>query len=307
MMPIPVTLIAGYLGAGKTTVVNSLLAEANGLRICVLVNDFGEIALDEDLIINRDGDTLALSNGCMCCTIGNDFYAAIDRILRLDPRPEHLVIETSGVADPFKVGQIALAEPDLSLQGIVVVVDAVNFEASLADKFLGETLKTQLASAGMVVITKTDLVNEAVVETLRSHLARLAPEAPRLVADLGRVPSDMVLEPMAIRFKRGGHDGHDHLHDHGAEYRTWAWRGDQRLKADDLEALLRLPIDGLYRLKGIVQLTDGTWRSFHRAGAQQNWQSVQPPSPKRGRAVAVGLADQFDPVELETAFSAILV
>lgn len=305
MSPIPVTLIAGYLGAGKTTVVNHLLSDTHGLRICVLVNDFGEIALDADLIENRSGDTLALSNGCMCCTIGDDFYDAIDRILRLDPRPEHLVIETSGVADPFKVGQVALAEPDLTLQGVVVVVDAVNFGASLADAFLGETLRNQIATAGLVLVTKSDIAPQGALKHLRATLADLAPEAVRLVADYGRVPAEMLLEPLALRLRRDEPHAHGHQHDHGAEYRGWVYSGDGLADPAALDALIKAPIPGLYRLKGLMPLTDGSWCSFHRAGAQSDRRPAPPPKGQ-GRAVAVGLADRFDPAQLQSAWDAIL-
>lgn len=307
MTPIPVTLISGYLGAGKTTLVNHLLADSHGLRICVLVNDFGEIALDADLIENRTGDTVALSNGCMCCTIGNDFYDALDRILRLDPRPAHLVIETSGVADPFKVSQIALAEPELALNGVIVVVDAVNFTASLGDPFLGDTLRNQLATAGMVVITKADIAPPGALEALRESLSGLAPEAVRIVAEHGNVPAEMLLAP--LRQRPSGHrpqaqgHGHDHDHDHGVEYRGWSWSGPESVDPAALAALLAADIPGLYRLKGIARESGGGWVTFHRAGRHAERQ----PSaliPGSGRAVAVGFAGRFDPQAFEAAWRA---
>jgi len=307
MTPIPVTLIAGYLGAGKTTVLNHLLADSHGMRICVLVNDFGEIALDADLIENRSGDTVALSNGCMCCTIGNDFYDAIDRILRLDPRPEHLVIETSGVADPFKVSQIALAEPELTLRGVVVVVDAVNFATSLADPLLGDTLKNQLATAGLVLVTKADIAPPGAMEPLRAALTRLAPEAARVIAEHGRVPAELLLAP--LRQRPSGHGKpahhHDHTHDHGVEYRGWAWSGDAAVDPARLAALLEAGIPGLYRMKGIVRRAGGGWCTFHRAG-QHSDIADSTGTPREGRAVAVGFAESFDPDRLQAAWEACL-
>lgn len=295
--PLPVTLITGYLGAGKTTLVNHLLADAHGRRLCVLVNDFGEIALDADLIVNQSGDTIALSNGCMCCTIGGDFFRAFDRILRLQPRPEHLVIETSGVADPFKIAQIAHAEPDLHLNGIVTVIDAVNFKAALADAFLGDTLRNQLAAAGLIVISKSDLVPS--IEGLRRALADLAPAVPRLIADQGRVPSEMLLEPLAP-----ASGALPDLHHHGAEYLSWVWTGAAPLDPVALEALLAAPIAGLYRLKGLVRLMDGTWAEVHRAGLHADRRPALPPRrDRRGRVVAVGLAGRFDPAELAAAWA----
>ena len=145
--PLPMTVISGYLGAGKTTLVNAILSGDHSLRIAVLVNDFGKIAIDERLIGGRDGDVIALANGCMCCQIGGDLYDAIDRILRMRERFDHLLIETSGVADPAKVAQIAVAEPDLEMSRTVVLVDAVNFAGILAHPRLNDTLLRQLRSA----------------------------------------------------------------------------------------------------------------------------------------------------------------
>ena len=139
--PLPVSVISGYLGAGKTSLVNRLLSGDHGQRIMVLVNDFGEIALDESLIESRDGDLIALANGCMCCQIGGDLYDAIDQILKRRQNLDHLLIETSGVADPAKIGQIAIAEPELRLNAILVLVDALNFSDGMADPLLADTLE----------------------------------------------------------------------------------------------------------------------------------------------------------------------
>ena len=178
--PLPVTVISGYLGAGKTTLVNRLLTEAHGRRITVLVNDFGEIPLDESLILNRDGDTLSLANGCMCCSIGGDLFDAIDRILEARPRAEHLVIETSGVADPAKVAQIALAEPDMALALTATLVNAANFEAGLADPLLADTLVRQVRAAGLVVISKADHAGAEATAALAAKLSEMGPRnAPR--------------------------------------------------------------------------------------------------------------------------------
>jgi G3E family GTPase len=113
-MPIPVTLIGGYLGAGKTTLVNHLLRERGERRIAVLVNDFGELPIDDALIESRDGTLLQLAGGCVCCSFGSDLMAALQQMLALQPQPEHILIETSGVALPAAVARVLGLLPDCS-------------------------------------------------------------------------------------------------------------------------------------------------------------------------------------------------
>ena len=187
--PLPMTVVSGYLGAGKTTLVNSILSGDHDLRIAVLVNDFGKIAIDEALIAARGDDVIALANGCMCCQIGGDLYDAIDRILRMRERFDHLLIETSGVADPAKIAQIAIAEPDLEMRRTVVLVDAVNFTDVLADPRLNDTLLRQLRSADLILLTKIDPAATARVADLQILLIELGLSRAGRRSSKGRSPS----------------------------------------------------------------------------------------------------------------------
>ncbi|SFH96107.1 CobW family GTP-binding protein [Albimonas pacifica] len=314
--PLPVTVISGYLGAGKTTLVNRLLTEAHGRRITVLVNDFGEIPLDESLIVNRDGDTLSLANGCMCCSIGGDLFDAIDRILEAHPRAEHLVIETSGVADPAKIAQIAMAEPDMALILTATLVDAANFEAGLADPLLADTLVRQVRAAGLVVISKADHAGAEATAALAATLAQMAPATPRVEAAFGALPIEMLLDPAEAPAPAGhvcGPDcGHDHAHshdpaqDHGAHYRSWSWSGAEALDAAAAEALIGAEDIGLYRLKGVARTPAG-WVEFHRAGRQSSFRPAQAPADGLSRAVAIGFAARFDAGALDARWRALLV
>lgn len=316
LAPLPVTVISGYLGAGKTTLVNRLLTEAHGRRITVLVNDFGEIPLDEALIVNRDGDTLALANGCMCCSIGGDLFDAIDRILEARPRAEHLVIETSGVADPAKVAQIAQAEPDMDLVLTTTLVDAANFEAGLADPLLADTLVRQVRAAGLVVISKTDRAGGEATRALVAKLEEMAPAAPRIEAAFGALPIEMLLEPVAVSTPAAAaHDcgpdcapdhGHAHAHDHAAHYRSWSWSGPEAADRAALDALLAAGDLGLYRLKGVARTADG-WVEFHRAGALSDLRPAEAPADGLSRAVAIGFAARFDAPALAARWRALLV
>jgi len=157
---IPVTMLGGYLGAGKTTMVNRLLAEPNGERIVVLVNDVGSVNVDVALIAAHDGETIALSNGCVCCAIADDLGRALERVRELaaGPKPpDRVVIELSGVAEPARVAPWANTT-GFRLDGIVVLADAEQLVELAARRFVGDTIRTQLASADLVLITKCDLV-----------------------------------------------------------------------------------------------------------------------------------------------------
>ena len=192
---IPVTVIGGYLGSGKTTLLNALLRGTHGLRLAVLVNDFGSINIDAELIAAHQGDTISLANGCICCSLqdnlGSTFYALAERS---DP-PDHIVIEASGVADPRRIGRYAQAIPGLQLDGIIVLVDAESIRQQARDKYVGDTVLLQLQAADLLVLSKTDLVTAATVGEVRAWLAAQAPGA----ADRrgGRGPASHCVHPGA--------------------------------------------------------------------------------------------------------------
>lgn len=296
MSPLPVTIVSGYLGAGKTTLLNRLLTEPHGRRLTVLVNDFGEIAIDAALIDNADGDTIALANGCMCCSIGDDLFRALDRVLQAHPRPDHLLIETSGVADPGRVARIARAEPELLLHGCAVLVDALNFGRCLADPLLTDTLRRQLAAADLVLVTKTDIVAPGDVGAVAAEIGGIAPHAPWIRTD-ARLP----LLDLLGEF-RGGAGEDMRLHHHGREYAGWVWRGPEEADEEGLRALLA-EAGGPYRLKGFVKV-GGRTMEIQRAGGHFSIRPAQ--APQTGGVVALGPAGRFDPVLFERRWRAAL-
>jgi len=185
-MSIPVTILGGFLGAGKTTAVNHLLRHARR-RVGVLVNDFGAISVDARLIEAAEGDLVALSNGCVCCAVGPDLGASLARVAAR--RPDRIVVEASGVADPWRVAQLVRLEPGVVLDAVLVLVDASSFAEQLADRWLVDTLERQLARADLVLLSKCDLASP---DAARAAVLRLRADAVVVEMQGGALPDALL-------------------------------------------------------------------------------------------------------------------
>ena len=191
MVAVPILLVTGFLGAGKTTVVNHLLAHAEGRRIAAVVNDFGAINIDAELIAGASDGVVSLSNGCICCSLEGDLLRTLATLLRRDPRPEFIVIETSGIADPADIVR-NLMDPiiwqEAPLETVLCVVDATISPAALNDALL----RSQLRAADVVALSKVDLVDAAARAQLREAVRRLHPAAVVVDARHGEVPAALL-------------------------------------------------------------------------------------------------------------------
>ena len=191
---VPVTVVAGYLGAGKTTLINELLAQDHGRRLAVLVNDFGAVNIDAALIAEHTGRTLSLKNGCVCCSIADELGDALDEVLSLEPVPDQIVIEASGVADPAKVAAYGQGWPGCRLDAVIVLADAETVRARSRDQFVGELVTRQLRRADVVLVTKCDLVTDVELAGVVGWLAEQAPSAARFTRRAGQLDPALVLE-----------------------------------------------------------------------------------------------------------------
>ena len=293
--PLPVTVISGYLGAGKTSLVNHLLRNAGGRRIMVMVNDFGELNIDADLLESADEDTLTLSNGCICCTMGTELLYALGDAIDRRPRPDCLVIEASGVAQPDKIAAAAHAEPELRYCGIVSMADAANIAARIDDPMIGAQIADQLRVADLVLVTKTDL---APLGAATEAIAKVT-KAPILPAPRGEAPVDLILD----RPETDAPPAAAHRHDHGAEYKSWSHRGGA-VDLRRLKALLKDPPPGLFRFKGRLNRAEGGAVEAHLVGA--TWETAPAADIPESRAVAIGFAPEFDLEEFARRWEAVI-
>jgi G3E family GTPase len=215
---LPVTIITGFLGSGKTTLLNHILTNQQGLKTAVLVNEFGEIGIDNELIITTGEDMVELSNGCICCTINNDLVEAVYKVLERQDSVDYLVVETTGLADPLPVALTFLGTElrDMTrLDSIVTVVDSENFSLDL---FNSEAAYSQIAYGDIILLNKADLVDEAKLSSLEARVQEIKQGARILRTTRSQVPLPLILSVGLFEsdqyFK--AESKHDHDHDHHA-------------------------------------------------------------------------------------------
>ncbi|HEY9875496.1 MAG TPA: GTP-binding protein [Candidatus Obscuribacterales bacterium] len=219
---LPVTIITGFLGSGKTTLLNHILNNQQGVKTAVLVNEFGEIGIDNELIVTTGEDMVELSNGCICCTINNDLVEAVYKVLEREDKVDYLVVETTGLADPLPVALTFLGTElrDMTrLDSIITVVDSENFSLDL---FNSEAANSQIAYGDIILLNKADLVDEADLDLLEVRIRDIKQGARIIRTTRGQVPLPLILSVglfesdkyFETKESEHGHDHHEHDHEH---------------------------------------------------------------------------------------------
>ena len=227
----PVTVLTGYLGAGKTTLLNRILSENHGQKYAVIVNEFGEIGIDNDLIVGADEEVFEMNNGCVCCTVRGDLIRILSGLMKRKGRFDAIIVETTGLADPGPVAQTFFVDEEIKartyLDSVTTLVDARHFEQALKD---GKEAKEQIAFADHIILNKTDLVSAEKLDEIEGRLKGLNPLATIQRAHRSDVPIKQLLNQHRFDLAKmesvenHGHDHdhhdhdhhhHDHDHDHG--------------------------------------------------------------------------------------------
>jgi G3E family GTPase len=226
---IPVTVLTGYLGAGKTTLLNRILSEPHGRKFAVIVNEFGEIGIDNDLVVNADEEVFEMNNGCICCTVRGDLVRILDGLMRRKGKFDAIIVETTGLADPAPVAQTFFMDENVGaktkLDAVVTVADAKWLKDRLRD---APEAKNQIAFADVIVVNKTDLVSPDELRDVEGHIRAINPYATlhraqrsnvRIEDVLGRNAFDLDrildIEPKFLDNDEHEHDRDHHHHEHG--------------------------------------------------------------------------------------------
>lgn len=318
---IPVTVLTGYLGAGKTTLLNRILSENHGKKYAVIVNEFGEIGIDNDLIIGADEEVFEMNNGCICCTVRGDLVRIMDGLMKRKGKFDAIIVETTGLADPAPVAQTFFVDEDVQknarLDAVVTVADAKWLSDRLKD---APEAKNQIAFADVIVLNKTDLVTKPELAEVEARIRGINPYAKLHrtercsvaladVLDRGAFDLDRILdiEPDFLEVDDHDHDhhhGHDHHHDHGHGLKHYHDEDMQSLslKTDKpldpnvfmpwLQNLVQVEGGKILRSKGILAFHDDddryVFQGVHmmlEGNHQRKWKDGE---PRESRLVFIG-------------------
>ncbi len=288
---LPVTVIGGYLGSGKTTLINHLLRNADGLRLAVLVNEFGELPIDADLVEAKDDDIISITGGCICCSFGSELTAALVVLEKIRPRPDQILIEASGVAVPgVIVASVGLLE-GFSAEGIVVLADAETIRKSTKDTYMGDTVTRQLSDADIILLNKIDLIGSEELATTKLWLTQNNPHACVVECQNGVVTPEVVMDSFLARVRAVG----PHIEATNLDMLTLKPRG-----YSDVEKLAKELAEGghgIIRAKGFATSFEGKQLLVQVVG--RRWTITYTRGNVKDGIVCLGYKGMLDHAELD--------
>ncbi|MFT5098955.1 MAG: G3E family GTPase [Candidatus Azotimanducaceae bacterium] len=290
------TILGGYLGTGKTTLLNHILRNNQSLdgqprRIALLINDFGDINIDAQLIESQSDKQINLANGCVCCTLNDGFTDALETLLALKPQPEHIIVEASGVADVGNLSQYGFGQ-ELKLANVIVVADAETVREKASDKYVARTIQRQLKTADLLLLNKIDLLAENEQQNLFAWLSELTDGVPVIPCVRCNIPLEIIFD---LEHRSISSDETIHGHEH---YQGWSYRSQtpiSRRALDDFSGKLGQEV---IRCKGLFADKTGGSLALQVVGKRQEITAHESVSRKDSQIVAIGLSTQLKPEKL---------
>jgi G3E family GTPase len=283
--PVAVTVLGGYLGSGKTTLVNQVLRHAGDRRIAVLVNDFGELPIDADLVEAEGNDLISIAGGCVCCSFGSDLISALEQLSRSRAGITHVLLEASGVALPSSIASSVALVPGYRVAGIVVLCDATNALERSADRYLADTILAQLEGADRIVLGKTDLVEVERRDRIVDWLTKLTGRTPILRPG----DRDFPLTSLLDADDAGAPDPHGPMEHDPSIYRTTRIALPDRVRAGDLARALARIEPELLRAKGILRDPSGNRVQLHVVGRHWSVEACRESAVESGHLLTISL------------------
>lgn len=304
---LPITLIGGFLGAGKTTLLNSLLMQGDSRRLAVLVNDFGALNIDAKLIVKVEGQTMELANGCICCSIRDDLVAGVELLLAAEPRPEQLLIETSGVSDPMNIVctfNTAKVRRQIFLENVVTVVDAAH-ALDARDAEWSTLFERQVRSAYMIVLNRVEAAGPQQSAKVRERLRKLMPNVAIVETADGGVPLSVLLGD--ARVGQSTFRPEPTMLEAAHPFESLVFRSTRPLGRVDFLRVMKSLASSVYRAKGFINFRNYPLTTlYQKVGSFEScvdgaaWGVATPET----ELVLIGVKDRFDSASIITALEA---
>lgn len=305
---LPVTIITGFLGSGKTTLLNYILSNNHDLKVAILVNEFGDIDIDSQLLVSVDENMVTLSNGCICCTINDDLVEAVYQVLELDEKVDYLIVETTGLADPLPIAWTFVGTELRDLVRLDSILTLVDAETFTPEHFESEAALQQITYGDIIILNKTDLISENQIKFLEKTIQTIKAGARILPSQYGQVPLPLILDLglwdlNLFSHKKIEHQhehNHDHDHDHNHRHHSHhleidgfisvSFESDRPFHVDKFQNFLcddRL--NNVFRAKGIIWFTESKLRHiFQLSGKRYDINTDEWHGVKRNQLIFIG-------------------